>query len=591
MDRDQLTDFSRTFRDSDREKEFVERSWKSYSASLRAPLILLGLFVSAGMYLDHMWYAFGVHFFAFASFRLSVTLASFYVAWLCFRERKPIWFDQLVWLLQFYFLIFIFAVFYDRMYLNDGGIVSESFFTVLFVTYPLLVFYVIRGSITYALVNSLLALATYTAIVEMLPQINLQNRITEILVFSFFIYYAFILQRRLNTEERKRFVLKQKQEAAIKLAKKESVEKSRFIAGTSHDLRQPLHALSLHMDLLDHQLESDHKARDYLNHAKTSISSLNELLTALLDISKLDARAVKFNLSHFHLHTMLERMYVVYSKLASSHGMTLRLHNPERVVHTDPIMLERALGNLLDNAIQHARGGNILMASRRRNGAVRIEVWDQGPGIPADQTERIFSEYHQLESAQSQRRGGLGLGLSIVRRICKALKLGLSVLSTPGKGSVFAIDVPAGDMSEADNLESEPFFPPGALSLSGKTIVLIDDDIEVRHAMQALFENWGCPAIIASDKADIFNKLSRDNIPDLIVSDLNLPGNVSGEALITEIRDYFREEIPAMLITGNTRAIQIDTPDHRKLLLLYKPLRAVQLRLAISRLLQEHAEP
>ncbi|MCP5358491.1 MAG: hybrid sensor histidine kinase/response regulator [Pseudomonadales bacterium] len=587
MDIDQLRHFSGTFADAQRERQFIAHAWPQYSQSLRMPLILLGVFVSAGLYLDHMWYAFGPHFLAFGLFRVSVSLAACLVVWLCYRPHKPAAMDALVALLQSYFLLFIFAVFYDRMFLNNNGIVSESFFTVMFVTYPLLVFYVVRGNILYALLNSLLALAIYIAIIEIMPQINLRNRITEVLVFMFFIYYSFTLQRRLNTEERTRFSLQERQETAIALAKKESLEKSRFIAGTSHDLRQPLHALSLHIDLLDGHLGADHAASESLQHAKSSISSLNELLSALLDISKFDAGAVTINAVHFRLDPLLEKLQGVYDKLAASQGMRIRLRNPCRVAYTDPIILERALGNLLNNAIQHAGQGDILLASRQRGDHLVIEVWDQGPGIPANQLERIFSEYQQLESAQSERRGGLGLGLSIVRRICDSLGLGLKVRSRPGRGSVFSIAVPVGDNARVETPDHSRPAISGALTLRGRRLLLIDDDVEVRHAMASLFGTWGCETLIARDRDDLFSRLSPEEVPDLIISDLNLPGEIDGDALVREIRDYYARPIPGLIITGNTGDTAEEQEDGNTLMRLYKPLRATQLRLAIVHALQD----
>ncbi|MGJ8689193.1 MAG: ATP-binding response regulator [Gammaproteobacteria bacterium] len=581
MNRDQLHQFSRTFLDPLREKEFIAHSWSAYSSWLRAPLILLGLFVSIGMYLDHMWYQFGAHFFAFGSFRLSVTIVAFAVAYLCTKPQKSSRLDWSIAALQLYFLIFIIAMFYDRMYLNDNGIVSESFFTVLFVTYPLLVFYVIRGNILLALLNSSLALCVYITIIYLLPQVSLLNRITELLVFLFFIYYSLTLQRRLNTNEREQFALQQKQDAAVELAQKENLEKSRFIAGTSHDLRQPLHALSLHIDLLDNQLKGDFKSREYLDNAKTSISTLNGLLSALLDISKLDAKEVNFNKVHFRLDTLLEKLHTVYGNLT----IRLRIHNPPRIAHTDPVVLERAIGNLLNNAIAHASGGDILLASRIKGNSISIEVWDQGPGIPEDQIDMIFSEYHQLPTTQSERRGGLGLGLSIVKRICRSLELGLSVRSTLNKGSKFSISVPIGDAEQLVTPPKSTAQTPSALMLAGRKLLLIDDEPEVRHAMQALFDSWGCEATIAKNRRELFSLIRPENVPDLIISDLNLPEEVTGEDLIEEIRNFYNKPIPAMLITGNTNYSIPDSPEEKQLLLLYKPLRAAQLRLAISRLL------
>lgn len=582
MDTNLISDLTGTFENTEREAEFINSAWPQYADSLRSPLFLLAAFILLGGYLDYVWYGFSIHFYVFELIRIVIAGSIFLLSWQTFKIQKIVHFDIGIEIVQLLILFLWFAIFYDRTFLNNGGITSESFFTVLFVTYPLLVFYVIRGKIVYSLINSILALITFVACLVLHPAVEVQFRVTEILVFIFFIYYSFVLQRQLNTEERKRYSGEQKQEEALSLAKKESEEKTRFIAATSHDLRQPLHALSLYMDILDKSPANRGDSKDLVKHAKASVTSLNELLIALLDISKLDAGAVDFNVKHFQLDKLLEKIFVTYKSIATNKGLDLRLHNHAFVVNTDAVMLERALGNLVNNAIQHSESGKILIACRKRGQSASIEVWDQGPGIPQQDLESIFTEYHQLSNSQSERRSGLGLGLAIVKRINSALGFNLEVKSTLGKGSKFSLSVPAG---ESINIEPAiDISDIGSLRLTGKKIMIVDDDIEVRYAMKILVESWGCKTIMAESHQDLFDQISLDEVPDAIISDLNLPDNINGETLIKNVRDFFSQSIPAMLVTGNTKPRQSEFSGESEMMLLYKPLQAAQIRLALSRL-------
>jgi len=339
MDTNLISDLTGTFKNTEREAEFIDSAWLQYAISLRSPLFFLAAFILLGGYLDYVWYGFSIHFYVFELIRVTIAGAISLLAWQTLRPHKPPHLDIGIEIVQLLILFLWFAIFYDRTFLNNGGITSESFFTVLFVTYPLLVFYVIRGKIFYSLVNSILALLTFITCLVLHPEIEVQFRITEILVFVFFIYYSFVLQRQLNTEERKRFSGEEKQEEALSLARKESEEKTRFIAATSHDLRQPLHALSLYMDILEKSPINSGDSKDFVKHAKASVTSLNELLIALLDISKLDAGAVDFNVKHFQLDKLLEKIFVTYKSVAENKGLELRLHNHPFVVNTDAVMV------------------------------------------------------------------------------------------------------------------------------------------------------------------------------------------------------------------------------------------------------------
>lgn len=582
MENHRISSITGTFNDPSREIEFLRSAWLLYAASLRVPLFLLGTFIVLGGYLDFVWYGLSTHFFSFMLIRIAIASALSFIAFQTYSAQKNNYFDKEIGVAQLLILFLWFAIFYDRTFFNTGGITSESFFTVLFVTYPLLVFYVIRGKILYSLFNSILALATYLTCLALHPSVEIQFRVTEILVFIFFIYYSFVLQRQLNTEERKRYNGEEQQVKALHLAQEESEEKTRFIAATSHDLRQPLHALSLYIDILDEGASGSESTKDSIKHAKSSVASLNDLLIALLDISKLDAGAVEPNRTNLHLEKLVEKLFQTYSSIASEKGLTLRLHKRPLIVCTDPVLLERALGNLISNAIQHSNSGAVLIACRERGGLANVEIWDQGPGISEVDLGSIFKEYHKLANSSLNGRQGLGLGLAIVKRISSILDLRLSVKSKLGIGSKFSVSLPlALGKNVVKPIQSENAKP---FNLNGLKILVIDDDIEVRHAMQVLLQSWGCVVIVAKSQRGLMEQLSLSEPPDVIISDLNLPEGTDGEKLIQKVRKFFGHEIPALLITGNTEAEFDEAANNSEILLLYKPLGAPQLRIAISRL-------
>ncbi len=574
-----------TFANRSEESSFLAHSWPVYARSLRIPLILVALLILVGLYLDNMWYGLSSHFFAFSAFRVAVAGAILLVCWLTFSPHKPQRFDLIIGVVQLFILSFWFGIFYDRVFLNPANITSESFFTILFVTYPLLVFYVIRGNILFSLCNSILSVLTYVVVIVLIPDIALQNRITELLVFIFFVYYSYTLQQTLNTEERMRFSYEKRQEDALALAKKESEEKSRFIAATSHDLRQPLHALSLYIDMLDNKWEtgkslSESETAEIVHYAKASLTSLNELLTALLDISKLDAKAIEFVQRNISASTLLDRVEANFKQLAIARNVALRIRSSDLMLSTDPVMLERALSNLLSNAIKYSDGTPVLVACRKRGRNASIEVRDLGPGIPETEIDNVFSEYYQLSGHPGARPTGLGLGLAIVKRICDALNYRLRVRSKPGSGTLFAIEVPLGEA--LPETESERPDELSALSLNGKTILVIDDEQEVQFALSTLLTNWGCKVVVAGSREKLFNELVPGARPDAIISDYHLPNGTYGIEVIKEIRRYFDAAIPALLVTGDTAIQRSAYPDIENLSILYKPLKATQLRLALA---------
>ncbi|MCW9039040.1 MAG: PAS domain S-box protein, partial [Rhodospirillales bacterium] len=232
-------------------------------------------------------------------------------------------------------------------------------------------------------------------------------------------------------------------EAAKESAEKAVRIKTHFLAAASHDLRQPLQALILFVEALAFR-QHDEKSGDLIAKIRSSVDALEQLLNMLLDVSRFDAGLIVPEKSRFSLSEMLERLVEEYGALCREKGIVCRKRIiPDIMIETDPTLLERVSRNLMSNALNYTESGGILIATRRRAGGVRIEIWDTGIGIPPEQRERIFEDFYQLDNPSRDRRKGLGLGLAIVSRLANLLGTPVNVRSIPGKGSVFSVDIPS----------------------------------------------------------------------------------------------------------------------------------------------------
>jgi len=363
--------------------------------------------------------------------------------------------------------------------------------------------------------------------------------------------------------------------------------KSQFFAAASHDLRQPLHALGLFSaSLRDMSPEPDKIA--VVDQVDASIGALESLFDELLDISKLDAGFVTPKTRHFYIETVLASMRHQFAGQAASKGLALHVVSSSAVVHTDEVLLGRILSNLLANAIRYTDEGKVLLGCRLRGAHLRVEVWDTGRGIPADQHARIFEEFYQLNNPERDRRKGLGLGLATVKRLTALLHHPLRLDSTEGRGTVFRLDVPLGDPQQIATPPAPAASPSDVLT--GKRIVVVDDEVAIREGMQRLLVRWGCVPIMASGSAEALQLLDGTPAPDLIICDYRLTGLETGAHVIDAIRARHGAHIPAMLVTGDTSPERLRETLATGHLLQHKPLRPVQLRAACNHLLAGHAE-
>jgi len=366
-------------------------------------------------------------------------------------------------------------------------------------------------------------------------------------------------------------------------AEQASLAKSRFLAAASHDLRQPLHALGLYIGLLEDEHEAGRIDR-LMPQIRESSRALESLLNALLDISKLDAGKMDVERRDFRVQDLLQPLAAEFGDLARDKGLTVRLVPSSAVVYSDPLLVQRIVRNLLSNAVRYTCRGRILLGCRRRREQLILVVADTGPGIPVAEQQRVFDEFHQLHNPERDRSKGLGLGLAIVRRLADLLDLGLEMCSQPGRGTLFCVQLPYG---RADRLQDWQATPDGVASgLSGRNILVIDDESAIQDAMCGVLESWGCRVLCADSLESALNGMtSRQWRPELLISDYRLRGKVNGLDVIQAIRRTLDSELPALLISGDTAPEVLRHADDCACPLLHKPVPQAKLRAAVSALL------
>jgi two-component system, sensor histidine kinase len=375
-------------------------------------------------------------------------------------------------------------------------------------------------------------------------------------------------------------------ESALRLAEEANKAKSRFFSAASHDLRQPLHALALFSASL-REMNPEPERRAVVDQVYASIEALESLFDEVLDLSKLDTGYVVPRPTHFPIARLLDALERQFGPVAGEAGLDLRVAACRATVYSDATLLTRILANLVANAIRYTPAGTVLLGCRRHGGALRVEVWDTGLGIPFDAHDRIFEEFHQLGNPERDRRKGLGLGLATVRRLTDLLGHSLALRSAVGRGSVFRLDVPLGDPAGVGAAVA-----PAAAEvdlLRGKRIVVVDDEPSVRHGMEELLTRWGCSVIAAADGAQALRALAAVGAPDVIICDQRLAGAETGTAVIERLRARYGAGIPAMLITADMAAQRSHEANPQAHLWQQKPVRPAQLRAACNQLLSRRA--
>ncbi len=368
------------------------------------------------------------------------------------------------------------------------------------------------------------------------------------------------------------------------MAERANQAKSRFFAAASHDLRQPLHALSLFVAALKARNQQP-EAQTLIDNIEASTAAMELLFNALLDISRLDAGTIEAHPVHFPLQKMLDDLNHQFSALAAEKQLRLRFRPCDITLYSDPLLIERILVNLIANAIRYTDDGGVLVACQRRGRMVRLSVIDTGRGIPPEQQESVFQEFVQLHNPARDRSKGLGLGLAIVSRLGRLLGHRVNLRSRPGHGSMFSIDVPCGDASLIQ--PPVPASAPGQIPADA-LVLLVDDESAILRGMAELFDNWNIDLVTAHSAAEAEEWLaSIGRVPDVIVSDYRLPDDTDGIEVITRLRGQFGRAIPAIVVTGDTAPDTILRISRAGFPLLHKPLRPAKLRALLTHLIQQ----
>lgn len=371
---------------------------------------------------------------------------------------------------------------------------------------------------------------------------------------------------------------KEEVESARQRADQANLSKTRFLASASHDLRQPLHALGLFSAALKESLK-DPSTRQIVANISMSVEALENQFNALLDISKLDAGAVQAKPYDFRLNDLFDRIRVDFTPPAEERGLRLHIRACRYGVHSDPILVERMLRNLVSNAVRYTQRGGVLVGCRKRGDRVSIEVWDTGIGIAAEELDRIWEEFYQVGNPERDRQKGLGLGLATVHRLRTLLKTRVEVDSRPGRGSVFRFELPGATLAEPPALVAPEPAAHSRDDLRGRFVLAIDDETGVRESMKVLFAQWGCDILVAESVDEALERLADyDRYPDVIIADYRLRKGATGVEAIERVRYELGIDLPAVLVTGTAAPESLADIQGSGLKILYKPVSAAQLQ-------------
>ena len=341
--------------------------------------------------------------------------------------------------------------------------------------------------------------------------------------------------------------------AARREAERANKANSAFLAAASHDLRQPVQALSLLNGALRRTIK-DERALEMIDSQQHSLTAMTNLLNSLLDISRLDAGAVSPDVEEFPVRRLIDRLSDEFARQAQHNGLEFSSSACDSVVSSDPNLLAEIIQNLVSNAIRYTDKGNVRLACDEAAGTCRIEVSDTGIGIDEDQLDEIFGEFHQCKAPGASKEG-FGLGLAIVKRLADLLKLEIGVVSERGKGSSFSVTIPTladallvADDEDADAIQAEP-------SSTG-LIILIEDDVNVANAWGLLLEAEGFRVATATSATEAGTLIKHlDEVPTLLISDFHLLDGSTGVEAVSTIREHYDTQIPAFIVSGDTSKV------------------------------------
>ncbi|RZI84409.1 MAG: response regulator [Rubrivivax sp.] len=374
-------------------------------------------------------------------------------------------------------------------------------------------------------------------------------------------------------------------ESAQRLAETANRAKTQFFAAASHDLRQPLHAMGLFAEAL-RQRNKDEEVVHLVNSINSSVDALEGLFSELLDITKIDTGAVDIEPEHFSMHELFNRIRLHFEPTAFEKGLMLSFRGEQHHALADPVIVERILRNLVSNAIRYTEDGGVLVTCRVRGDQLCLQVWDSGIGIAEKEQGRIFDEFYQTHSGrplEPHHRKGLGLGLSIVKRLADLMGSPLTLRSRVGHGTVFTLMLPMGRAPRMQR-SSIPTKPILGVTLDRRHIVVVEDELAVLEGLQVLLKGWGA-TVSAFDTVAAVEAWAHSTTtakPDLLIVDYRLPEQQTGVDAIKALRERFGPDLPAIMVTGSTMTGHEADAAQYNFHLLVKPVVPTKLRAMIA---------
>ncbi len=373
---------------------------------------------------------------------------------------------------------------------------------------------------------------------------------------------------------------------ATKEAEQANLSKTKFLAAVSHDLLQPLNAARLFTGALAEQ-SIEPQAAGLVRSVCHSLEDLESLITTLVDISKLDAGVVKPDITSFQISDLLDNLANEYSQVARAEGVELRFVTSHVVVQSDTLLLSRILRNFLSNALRYTDQGSILLGCRRRADCLELEVADTGIGIAQAQLGEVFQEFKRLGPSTGRQDSGLGLGLAIVDKISRVLGHPVIVRSEEGKGSVFSVQVPYGNLQPSKE-GFEALLPMPMNQLDQARVWVIDNDPAICQAMATLMEGWGCQVLTALSLAHLAAQvdIARGDV-QLIIADYHLDNDETGLDAARELNQRLPRPVPVLMITANYGQDLKQQIRENGYLLIHKPVKPMKLKTTLSHLLEQ----
>jgi signal transduction histidine kinase/CheY-like chemotaxis protein len=360
----------------------------------------------------------------------------------------------------------------------------------------------------------------------------------------------------------------------VRMVERASLERTRFFASASHDLRQPLHSLGLFGSAILARLASTPDA-PLARNMMHCVDALEASFSSMLDVSKLDAGVVEVKPEPLALADIFRRLQVNLGQQAEAQGLGLRFKPGSKWVHADAALLERMLGNLVHNALKFTQTGGVVVLARTRGQNISVEVWDSGRGIEEKDVPRIFDEFYQVGNLERDRSKGLGMGLAIVRRIARLMNVQVQVHSRPGRGTVFRLLLQRAAVQVEKPLLDTGEGSKSALPLARLNVLVVDDEETVRSSTAAALRLYGLQVEVADGLAQAREIAARPGHRlDALITDFRLRDEEDGIQLATELRAMLGWKLPVLLVTGDTAPERVRQAQQSGLRVLYKPTRA-----------------